>query len=130
VAGKKVLIVEDETVTALHLRQHLDSLGYQISAVASSGEEAVRLANELNPDLVIMDLKLSGMMDGVEASRRMQGKQPVPVVYLTAYADIFVKDPSSMQEPRICIAKPFSTHALQTTIALALAESNQQINRA
>ena len=77
-ARKRILIVEDETITALHLRQDLHRLGYQVSGSATSGEEAVLMAEQLNPDLVLMDVKLAGNMDGVEASQRIQEKRSVP----------------------------------------------------
>lgn len=122
-ASKRILIVEDETVTALHLQQELSRLGYHIPAVASSGEEAVRLAEELNPDLVLMDVKLAGSMDGLDASQRIREKAAIPIVYVTAYPHSFVQAPNRMQPPKICIGKPFSLPALQATIQLALSSS-------
>lgn len=119
-AGKRILIVEDETITALHLRQDLHRLGYQVSGSATSGEEAVRMAEQLNPDLVLMDVKLAGNMDGVEASRRIQEKRSVPVVYLTSYPQVFLQGPGRMQQPGICLSKPFSSPALEQSIEIAL----------
>ncbi len=119
-ARERILIVEDEAITALHLGQQLSHLGYQISASVTSGEEAVRLAQELSPNLVVMDVKLAGRMDGVEASRRIQEKIDVPVIYLTAYPDVFLQAPSRMQQPGICISKPFSAPDLQGIIEIAL----------
>jgi CheY-like chemotaxis protein len=121
VARKKILIVEDETITALHLRQQLNHLGYQVSGSASSGEEAVLMAEQLNPDLVLMDVKLAGKMDGVEASERIQEKRAVPVVYLTSYPEVFLQGFGRMQQPGLCLSKPFSTPALEKTIEIALA---------
>ena len=121
VARKRILIVEDETITALHLCKDLDRLGYQVSGSATSGEEAVLLAEQLNPDLVIMDVKLAGKMDGVEASQRIQEKRAVPVVYLTSYPDVFLPGVNRMQQPGLCLSKPFSSPALEKTIEIALA---------
>jgi CheY-like chemotaxis protein len=104
VARKRILIVEDEAITAFQLREQLDRLGYHVSASAATGEEALRLAEELNPDLVLMDVKLAGLMDGIEASQRIQEKRPVPVVYLTAYSNVFLGAPARMQNPGICIS--------------------------
>jgi hypothetical protein len=120
VARKKILIVEDETITVLHLRQHLSRLGYHVSGSASSGEEAVLMAEQLDPDLVLMDVKLAGKMDGVEASQRIQEKRPVPVVYLTCYPDVFLPGSGQMQQPGLCLSKPFSSPALENTIEIAL----------
>lgn len=121
-ARERILIVEDESVTALHLQEHLSRLGYHVPAVASSGEEAVRLAHELSPDLVLMDVKLAGAMNGVDASERIREKAAIPIVYLTAYAHAFMQGPNRMQPPKICITKPFSLPALKATIELALSE--------
>lgn len=123
-ACEKILIVEDEAITASDLQWHLGRLGYQISAVAASGDEAVRIADEMNPDLVLMDVRLSGAMDGVEASRRIQAKRPVPILYLTAYPDVFLKSPTEMGQPNICITKPFSSSVLQRSIEIALKGCN------
>jgi CheY-like chemotaxis protein len=124
VACEKILIVEDEAITASDLEWHLGRLGYQISAVAASGDDAVRMAEETSPDLVLMDVRLAGTMDGLEASRRIQEKRPVPIVYLTAYPDIFLKSPAEMGQPNICIIKPFSSPALQRSIEIALRGCN------
>jgi CheY-like chemotaxis protein len=119
-ADVKILVVEDETITALHVQQQLNRLGYHVSASVTSGEEAVRLAEDLNPNLVLMDVKLGGEMDGVEASRQIQEKIGVPVIYLTAYSSTFVQSPSAMQHPGICLSKPFSPAALKASIEIAL----------
>jgi CheY-like chemotaxis protein len=129
VARKKILIVEDETITALHLRQHLSRLGYQVSAAATSGEEAVLLAEQLNPDLVLMDVKLAGKMDGVEASQRIQEKRSVPVIYLTSYPNVFLSGFGRMQEPGICLSKPFSSPVLEQTIEIALGGAHRSSAR-
>ncbi len=115
-----ILIVEDELITALDLRNQLRRLGYQVSALAKSGEEAVRLSKELNPDLILMDVNLPGAMNGIEASRRIQETRPIPVVYLTAYPSVFVRTPSDMQHPYVCISKPFSLPELQIAIDVGL----------
>ncbi len=118
---RNILIVEDEMITAVDLRNQLRHLGYEVSGLAKSGEEAVRLSQELDPDLVLMDVNLSGAMDGVEASRRIQETRRIPIVYLTAYPNVFVRTPTDMQEPCLCLSKPFSVPTLQAVIEIALA---------
>lgn len=115
-----ILIVEDEMITLLDLRKQLRRLGYRVSGVARSGEEAVRLTEELNPDLVIMDVKLAGNMDGVEASRQIQKSKHIPVLYLTAYPNVFVQSAAQMEPPYLCISKPFSLPDLKAIIEVAL----------
>jgi CheY-like chemotaxis protein len=117
----RILIVEDEQILAADLETKLRGLGYAVEHVATSGEEAVRLAQELSPDLVLMDVRLSGAMDGLEAARQIQEKTRIPIVYLTAYSDVFVRDPSKMQAPGLCVAKPFLISDLRDIIELALA---------
>ena len=107
-------------ITALDLRNQLRRLGYRVSALAVSGEEAVRLSEELNPDLILMDVNLTGAMNGVEASRRIQGIRPIPVVYLTAYSNPFVRALAQIQ-PQLCVSKPFSLPELKMAIDIALA---------
>ena len=81
----RILIVEDESITALHLAQQLRSLGYQVVALANSGPRAVDHAHR--PHAVLMDIHLQGAMDGIEAARHIQAAAPIPVVYMSAHAD-------------------------------------------
>ncbi len=116
-----ILIVEDESVVAADISEQLRRDGYRIGAVAKSGEDAVRLARELLPDLVLMDIRLQGAMSGVEAARRISQTVGAPVVYLTAYPGVFIQDPSQMQEPNLCLLKPFVASELRAVIDAALA---------
>jgi CheY-like chemotaxis protein len=115
-----ILIVEDETITALDLRNQLRQLGYGMTALAKSGEDAVRMSEEFNPDLILMDVKLAGAMNGIEASQRIRKTRTIPVIYVTAHADLFVKAPNQMQPPYLCISKPFSLSELKNAIGVAL----------
>jgi CheY-like chemotaxis protein len=82
-----MVIVEDESITALHLAKQLRSLGYQIVAQASSGPQAIQQALSLHPHVVLMDIHVHGPMDGVDAARHIQAAAPIPVVYMSAQAD-------------------------------------------
>ena len=115
-----ILIVEDEMITALDLRNQLRQAGYGVGALATSGEDAVRMSEEFKPDLVLMDVKLAGTMNGIDASRRIQETMRIPVIYLTSYPDVFIKAPNQMQPPYLCISKPFSLPELKTLIDIAL----------
>ncbi len=116
----RILIVEDERILAADLANKLRGLGYSVDKIATSGEEAVHLAQERFPSLVLMDLRLSGAMDGLEAARQIQEKTRIPIVYLTAYSDVFLHEPSKMQPPGLCVAKPFLISDLRHVIDLAL----------
>ena len=126
----RILIVEDEKILAADLEKKLRGLGYRVDSIATSGEEAIRLAQERQPSLVLMDVRLSGAMDGVQAARQIQENRRIPIIYLTAYSDLFLRDPSSMQAPGLCIAKPFLISDLQNVIEIALKSDETPIKQA
>jgi CheY-like chemotaxis protein len=86
-APARILLVEDESITALDLARRLRHLGYQVVGVAGSGPQAVARALALRPHVVLMDIQLQGEMDGIEAARHIQAEAPIPVVYISAHAD-------------------------------------------
>jgi PAS domain S-box-containing protein len=116
----RILIVEDEIIVARNIQKRLQSLGYIISAITSSGEKAVQKAAETRPDLVLMDIKLKGKMDGVEAARQIRTRLDIPTVYLTAHADGSTLQRAKITEPFGYILKPFESTTLHTTIEMAL----------
>ncbi len=83
--GAKILIVEDESVSALFMRLMLEKEGFQVIDSVRSGEEAVIRAGQLKPDLMLMDIKLDGEVDGVEAARRIEESDGIPSIFMTAY---------------------------------------------
>jgi CheY-like chemotaxis protein len=83
----RIVIVEDESITALYLAQQLRRLGYQVVALASSGPRAIEHALARRPHAVLMDIHLQGAMDGIDAARHIQAAAPIPVVYMSAHAD-------------------------------------------
>ena len=93
----KLLVVEDEAIVAKDIQIRLKNLGYEVAAVASSGEGAIREAAETHPDLVLMDSILKGKMDGIEAAEEIISRYDIPVVYLTAHTD-----EKTLQRVKIC----------------------------
>jgi len=83
----RILVVEDERLVALALEQCLKAIGHDVVALVTTGQEAVRKAVELEPDLVLMDIRLKGEVDGIEAAVRIHDNFGTPIVYLTAYSD-------------------------------------------
>ena len=118
-----VLIVEDESIVALGLKRDLINLGYSVSDIVSSGEEAVVKAEEHQPDLVLMDIKLSGEMDGIESAELIRKKFMIPIIYLTAYADDDTLQRAKFTEPFGYILKPYEQRSLQSTIEMGLYKS-------
>jgi two-component system, cell cycle sensor histidine kinase and response regulator CckA len=115
--GLRILIVEDEQIVSADLEGKLALMGQRVVGIAASGEEALALAEQLKPDLVLMDIRLQGEMDGTEAARRIQRSIGAAIIFITAYAEIFVEDPKLMRPPGLCLNKPFSMKQLRAVIA-------------
>ena len=116
----QILVVEDERIVADDIKMSLQRLGYVVPGMTSSGEEAVKKAEEIHPDLVLMDIVLEGKMDGVEAASLIRYRFDIPVVYLTAYSDKKTLERAKVTEPFGYILKPFKDRDLYTTIEMAL----------
>lgn len=122
----RVLVVEDEIIVAKSTQKRLESLGYSVPAVVASGEEAIQQVVENPPDLVLMDIKLKGAIDGVEAAEQIQASFEVPVVYLTAYADEETLGRAKVTQPFGYLLKPFELSELRTTVEMALYKYQMQ----
>ena len=119
-----ILIVEDENIIALDIRTMLEALGYKVSAIVSSGEESIQKASKMKPDIVLMDIKLKGSLDGVSAGQEIFKQFQIPIVYLTAYSDqatINRINNGKNGNPSTVINKPFDEGELQTIINNTLA---------
>jgi PAS domain S-box-containing protein/putative nucleotidyltransferase with HDIG domain len=117
---RKILIVEDERIVADDIKTIVQKIGYTVSGIVFSGEEAIKKAEEMYPDLVLMDIVLEGEMDGIQAAEIIRSRFDIPVVYLTAYADDNTLERAKITEPFGYILKPFEDRALHTTIEMAL----------
>ena len=107
-----ILVVEDESIIAIDIRNRVLNLGYGVSGAAATGEDAIAIAEETLPDLVLMDIKLRGEMDGVEAASRIRLNLDIPVVYLTAYANASTVERAKFTEPFGYLVKPFELKEL------------------
>lgn len=115
-----ILIVEDESIVAKDIQMSLRKLGYNVVAICSNGEDAIRAAEEHTPDLVLMDIMLKGEMSGIDAAEQIRGRFNVPIIYLTAYADESTLSKAKITEPYGYIIKPFKEIDLRTSIEMAL----------
>ena len=115
-----ILIVEDEVIVATDLARKLGCLGYTVCGCTISGEDALALAREQHPNLVLMDISLAGKMDGVEAAEHIRRECDVPVIYLTAHADRTTLDRAKRTEAFRYILKPFDEREMETHIEIAL----------
>ncbi len=121
----RIMVVEDEGLVALQIKEALETLGYEVVAVASSGEEAINKATAGEPDLVLMDVRLRGPMNGIEAARRIRASLEVPVVYLSAYSDAETLEMAELTEPYGYVLKPFDERSLRTVIQMALLKNRR-----
>lgn len=119
-AKAKIMVVEDEAITAKDLQMTLQDLEYEVPAVVFTGEEAVQKAEEHKPDLVLMDIVLLNKMDGIAAAEQIRKKFDIPVVYLTAYADENTLERAKVTEPYGYIVKPFNDKEVRSSIEVAL----------
>lgn len=115
-----VLIVEDEKIVSMTLSRLLASKGYEIAGESNSGEKAVETAISTKPDLVLMDIRLSGKMDGIEAASRIREQMDVPVIYLTANTDKATVERAKYTQPYGYIVKPFESENIFLTVEMAL----------
>jgi CheY-like chemotaxis protein len=117
---KRILVVEDEKVTAFMEQQVLINLGYNVPVVASSGDEAIQLARESRPDLILMDIDLAGRMDGIDTASRIKTEMNLPIVFLTGHSGTDVLARATLSNPAAYLIKPFDAHELRSTIEVSL----------
>ena len=115
-----ILIVEDEAIVAADLETTIQQLGYRVVGTVATGADAIEKAESAKPDLVLMDIRLKGAMDGIEAAEQIVARLDIPVTYLTAYADPDTLGRAKLTLPYGYILKPFEEKDLQTAIELAL----------
>ncbi|MBT9507532.1 response regulator [Rhodoferax sp.] len=119
-AKPRILVVEDEIIVARDIAAQLQELGYQAVGHASYGEEAIALAGQLRPDLVLMDIQLAGAMDGIAAAQAIREQYALPIVFLTAFAADDTLARAKLTEPYGYVLKPFSQRELRTVLEMAL----------
>jgi two-component system cell cycle response regulator len=116
-----VFVVEDEALIALDLTEALTALGYVVCGGAARGEAVLEKVGGLRPDVVLMDVKLAGPMDGVQVAQQLADSEDVPVVFLTAFSDAELITRVSRANSYGYLVKPFEARELHATIQVALA---------
>jgi len=117
---QRILLVEDEGIVSIDIRNILNQMGYDVPAVAFTGEEAIIKAQEVQPDLVLMDIGLKGSMDGVETAKIIIKNHKTPIIFLTGFADNNTLQRAKMVKPAGYIIKPISENELKRSIEIAL----------
>ena len=118
--GKKILIVEDEAITAMELEESLKNRGYDVVGAASSGPEAIRITREKWPDLILMDIRIEGKMDGIETAYEIGLFHDTPVIFLTAYSDDLTLSRVIRTKSHSFLLKPFNERELYSNIEMAI----------
>jgi PAS domain S-box-containing protein len=122
----QILVVEDDPVISMLLKNRLTKLGYQVTGIVSTGEEAITLAGQNAPDLALMDIKLDGPMDGVETARQLRTLFDIPVIYATAFTDEALLNRAKEAEPLGYLVKPYGERDLRSVIEMALYKSSME----
>jgi len=120
VTGSRILIVEDEAITAMELEETLKRRGYDIAGTASSGAAAIRIAKESWPDLILMDIRIEGKIDGIETANQIGLFHDIPIIFLTAYSDDATLSRAIRTRSHSFMLKPFNEKELFSNIELAI----------
>jgi CheY-like chemotaxis protein len=123
----RILIAEDEAITATALKSELVSLGYEVVGITDTAEDVVRAAGELKPDVIFMDITLKGVLDGITAAVAIRGRTGAPVVFLTAHADEKTMKRSVFAGPFEYILKPFTRKELQSAVQASLQKRQAEL---
>lgn len=120
---KQILIVEDELIIAEDVKYSLISSGFEVFEVVATGSDSIRLAGELKPDAILMDILLEGDMSGIEAAMEIKRTSKVPIVFCTALTDENTKRMASLTEPHGYITKPFEESELHNTLSAVFSKN-------
>ena len=121
-AGKGILVVEDQRLIAADIESRLEKFGYRVVGSVASGEAAIQAALEVLPDLILMDIRLRGALDGIQAAETIRARLDVPIIYLTAYTDEDTIRRARSTSPFGYLVKPFNERELRAAIEMALAK--------
>lgn len=116
----RILVVEDEAIVRKDLAERIKELGYEVSGLAGSADEALRKAGEDRPDIVLMDIMLGEGKDGIDCAAEMRASMDIPVIYLTAYADDQTLERAKKTEPLGYILKPFEDRDIRSVVEMAM----------
>jgi len=116
----KILIVEDEAIIAMEVESQLQSLGYEVTSIVDTGEKAIKKAKEDKPDIILMDIRIKGEMDGIDTAEAIRSQFGIPVIFSTAYLDEDRIDRAKITMPFGYVLKPIQERDLKVTLEMAL----------
>jgi AmiR/NasT family two-component response regulator len=117
---RRILVVEDEALIAWDIKGRLENSGYEVPGIAPSADMALRLARRHTPSLILMDIRLQGGSDGIEAAAEVRRVMDIPVIFLTSYSDLETLERARLAEPFGYVVKPFGTLNFRALIEIAL----------
>ncbi len=116
----KILIVEDEILVAMDLKNDLEGMGYEVCSFATSGQKAIQVVENEHPDVILMDVILRGGMDGIEAAREISSRFDIPSIYMSGYTDDDIREGFGVTEPFEYILKPVEAIDMKNAIESVL----------
>jgi CheY-like chemotaxis protein len=125
-----ILIAEDEAIVAMDIKTRLQRFGYRVTSVVSTGQDAICRAEELRPELILMDIMLHGDIDGITAAEWIGMNLQIPIIFLTAYSETTIVKRAKAVCPYGYLLKPFDEQQLRIGIEMALAKHRQDRERA
>lgn len=121
-ASANILIVEDEAILAANMKMSLVEMGYSVAGIAPSGDKAIELAEEKDPNIIFMDIKIKGSIDGIETAKILYSKLSKRVIFITAHVDEATEQKASECNPMAFIAKPVEDYQYREIIDSALSQ--------
>lgn len=122
----KVMVVDDEVIISAQLERRLSLMGYSVVGRANSGERSVSMAENLRPDIILMDIVMPGKMDGIDAAGRIRAEMDIPIIFVTAYADDQYLSRAKQVQPYGYILKPFHEREVRAAIEIALSRKERE----
>ncbi len=111
-----IMLVEDEAIIAMDLRFSLQQAGYQVGSIAATGEEAIEIARRESPDIMLIDIRLAGDLDGIETAQKIRATSDIPLIFMTGYEDEKLHRRANQLNPLAYLIKPVKLHELTTAI--------------
>jgi DNA-binding NarL/FixJ family response regulator len=120
------MVVDDEAIITMQLKEHLTAMGYNVVGIGSSGEEAVKLSKKLQPNLILMDIVMGGKKDGIDAAEIIQKNLEIPIIFITAFGEEHFLERAKVLEPYGYIMKPLRKQEIKSAIEIALYKAQMQ----
>jgi two-component system, response regulator PdtaR len=117
--------VEDQFIMATDLKRRLEDMGYEIVGIAGKGEDAIKKTGETKPDLILMDVRIQGKLDGIDTAHQIRKRYNIPIFFLTAHYDDETLERAKKTYPIGYLTKPYSEIGIHTSIQMALNKQNE-----